>query len=543
MLTVRKTTSFVSYAGTVVEVLYSAGLIIFAGLIAYNHFRIISAPTPIEAYEGTTLYITGLIAHGHNPYAFAFQPEATDVYPPLYNMVIAPLTLVFGDTLQLHRLVCGICIVLSSGLLAVAARRSGARWIDCASAAVIAYGALIYYSTAIAGISALGELLFLASVLVPWLWDWSGRSLVVSVVCGILAFYTKQYFLLSLGIVSVYLFLATSKTWALIYASAAAGALAASLVVVHLTSPYFLADTVFAMRTVAAVFSLFSHATQQLLVFCEVYAGLILIAAAWAGAMLWSAFRTGQSPWPSLRLDILSLQAPLLQAPISYPWLGFAISTAAILLSLGQNEGNYMSYLFQLMTPFLLLGVCTAPLLRGRWRALALLLYLVTLWNVYDFLPKDFNVQGWKRARTVMCASQDPLATPMLLWSVLECRKPVHNGGGSGYFLLATPPDFLEPRDPSRRPAQIWRRYMNDLTRGVCDRRFDVLALVSGTGPGDVDSTIVQRYYQETEQFPLSFGERQGGGRFLVHIWRPKPDSEIERADRARGQCSAYQPA
>jgi len=535
-----RNSAFASRAGLGVEILYAAGLAIFAGLIAYNHFRIISAPAPIELFEGTMLYITGLIAHVQNPYTFAHQPEAMDFYTPFYNIVMAPLVLVFGNTLQLHRLVNGVCIVASSGLLAVAARQMGGRWIDCASVAVIGYGALVFYSTSIASTNALGELLFLISVLLPWLRRWSGPSLIASAACGILAFYTKQYCLLSLAIVSIYLFLNVSKTRAFIYAAGAAGVFALSLVIVHLTSPYFLADTVFVVRNQTRLMNFFGHATQQLLVFSEIYAGLLLLAATWAGAALWSAFRAGRPP--SLALRIFPLQAPLLNAPVPYPWICFAISTMAILLSIGQNPGMFMSYLFQLMTPFLLLGLCTAPLLSGRWRALVLLLYLFTLWRVYDILPKDFevSVQGWQRLHKIVCASRDPLASSMLVWPLVECGKPVHHGGHTGNFVFATLPDFLEPADPSHRPARMWRDYMSRITSGVRDRKFDVLALAVPVpvvwwvkGPGDVDHAIIQRYYRDTEQIPISFSERPGGGRFLVHIWRPKSNSDVERGDGA----------
>jgi len=525
--------SFASRAGLGVEILYTIALVIFAALIAINHFRIVSAPSPIDLFEGTMLYITGLIGHGENPYTFAHQPAAMDVYTPFFNIVMAPLARAFGNTLQLHRFVSGICIILSSGLLGFAARQMGARVIDCASVAVIAYGALVFYSTPTANTNALGELLFLLSVLVPWFRHWSRPSLVASAALGILGFYTKQYCLLSVAIVSLYLFLAVSKIRAIVYGLAAAGVFSASLIMVHITCPYFLDDAVFAMGHATQRIDRFGYAMRQLLVFGGIYPGLLLLAAGWAGAALRSDFGTIRPRPLLLALRLCPAGAPLLSAPVSYPWFCFAVTTAVIVLWLGQNLGMFMSYLFQLMTPFLLLGLCTAPFLRGQWRALVLPLYLFTLWRAYDFLPKDFDVsvQGWERLRTIVCESRDPLASSMLVWPLVECGKPVYHGGHTAYFAFAIPPDFLEPRDPSHRPAQMWRDYVNGLTAGVRERKFDVLALavrlpfdIFNTEPGNINHAIIERYYDDTEQIPLNFSDRPGGGRYLVHIWRPKPD-------------------
>ena len=68
-----------------------------SALLLQHHGEIITAPVPLDLYEGTAPQITGIIARGENPYSFEHQPAAAYVYPPLYNILVAPLTGVFGS--------------------------------------------------------------------------------------------------------------------------------------------------------------------------------------------------------------------------------------------------------------------------------------------------------------------------------------------------------------------------------------------------------------------------------------------------------------
>ena len=161
----------------------------------------------------------------------------------------------------MHRLVSAVFILGCCALLAAAAPRAGLSRSDSAAAALLLCGALLFYSTPVASTNALGEFLFLASVLIPWLTLFGRGGLPASIACGLLAFYTKQYFVMGIGLVAAYLFLAVSRRKALVYGACAAATLVASLIAVHLTSPYFLDNTVFAVRNLIGAL----HSTDALL--------------------------------------------------------------------------------------------------------------------------------------------------------------------------------------------------------------------------------------------------------------------------------------
>ena len=162
---------------------------IFSLALVYQHVQIVLAPVPLDLYEGTMLLITGIFAEGGNPYTFEFQPHATDVYPPLYNIITAPLTALFGNNFQLHRLVSAFFIFCALGLAGFATRvHSGSARAGVAAAAGL-YAALLFYATPVSSTNALGVALFLASVVIPCYAKYTVPSLVVAAFFALLAFY------------------------------------------------------------------------------------------------------------------------------------------------------------------------------------------------------------------------------------------------------------------------------------------------------------------------------------------------------------------
>ena len=110
-------TANVTTAGVVrqtIEWAWMLGLTTLAFALLRNHTSIITFPTPLDYYEGTVPLVTGLIARGIDPYGLAQQPVYAYVYPPLYNLIVAPLTLVFGNTFLVHRLVSAAFIAADS---------------------------------------------------------------------------------------------------------------------------------------------------------------------------------------------------------------------------------------------------------------------------------------------------------------------------------------------------------------------------------------------------------------------------------------------
>jgi hypothetical protein len=267
------------------QYLYAGFIALLAAGLLYHHWQIIVAPVPLDLYEGTMPLITGIIAEGNNPYTRAFQPQTADVYPPLYNLLVAPLSLLFGNTFQLHRSVSAVFIVASSALCGFTAIRNGASRLNGMAVTLLMYAALLFYGTPVSSTNAPGVALFLAGLLVPWFCRFGTGSLVFSLLCGLLSFYTKQYFILGMAILCLYLFLCVSMRRALLLGTAYATLLLASLVAVHYTSPYYLDNTLFAPAAAVRGLQTWEILGLQVRFFLGVYAGL-LVAMSIAGFLL-----------------------------------------------------------------------------------------------------------------------------------------------------------------------------------------------------------------------------------------------------------------
>ena len=93
--------------GTIINSLYLIAVGFFALAIAYNHLQIITHEYTLDYNETGMLVTTATIAEGGNPYSLESQPIRISLYPVLYNVLVAPLTRVFGNTLELLVLLTG----------------------------------------------------------------------------------------------------------------------------------------------------------------------------------------------------------------------------------------------------------------------------------------------------------------------------------------------------------------------------------------------------------------------------------------------------
>lgn len=514
-------------------------ILVLAALLAVYHLRIITASIPLDYYEGQMLVITGIIADGNNPYTRPFQPQAMDVYPPLYNILVAPFTQWFGNTLELHRWISGGLILLSVALCSLAAFRATGSRLYSAAAGVMIYAALLFYSTPVASTNALGILLYLSILLVPWLLNFSRGSLVAALVFGVLVFYTKQYFIAAMAMLCLYLFLYRCKVTAVALGACYALVLLGSLTIVHLTSPYYLDNTLFAAGI--SIYMLLSADTliRQIEHYALTYWPLLLIVVVAAVQVVFTPALQSlpRRLRPYLSLAPLHWRGPLLQKAPDYFAFCLLWATIVTFSTMGRNPGNFMTYLLQLMSPFLVLWSCSLMSgLRGRAR-LALPLVLPAFYQIHGILDKDFSTteENWARVEQIIAGSEDIYASQMLLNLVIKHDKRVYQDGHTHYFPIALhKPAIFVKENPEEQVAAVWDDYMTEIFSKVQNKEFDVILVNPWDFKGmfgrnrppfeDVDGrAFLRRYYQVEERFPLSMTERHGGGTYEMRVWRPRP--------------------
>ncbi|MGI9295248.1 MAG: ArnT family glycosyltransferase [Pseudomonadales bacterium] len=519
--------------------LYALAIVAFFIALLHHHGQILFATIPLDYYEGTMPFITGIIADGHNPYTKPFQPVAMDAYPPLYNILVAPLTRVFDNNLLLHRAVSAAFIVIACLLCLVATYRHSQSWLNSVAAGVTFYAALLFYSTPVASTNAVGVTFFMAIIVIPWLREFSNRSLVFALLCGVLAFYSKQYFIVAMAMLCLYMFLYISMYRALLLGVVFAACLLASVAVVHKTSPYFLDNTLFSTAISTARLQTSEMVTMQLLFFAKTYWVLLLLPL--VVTLRWITDNGLTSFFQRVRdafaTNCSQLRGPLMATRANYFWFCLFWATVAIIVSLGRNPGNFMTYLFQLMSPFLLIAsFAVVSRLQGRLKLL-LPLVLVVFYQTYAILPKDFSTTeaNWAKVNGLINSHDNILASQIFLMTLLENNKKVYQDGHTFYFPLAKdkPRLFIKDR-PEDRVEAIWAQYITDIYRKIEAKQFDLILVspwdfngIFGTNPppyADVDgASYLKRFYQLDDKFPISMTNRYGGGTWGIQAWRPKP--------------------
>ncbi|MDG2410290.1 MAG: hypothetical protein P8M21_00485 [Halioglobus sp.] len=482
------------------------------------------------------LEITSTIADGANPFSLESQPVHISLYPVLYNIVVAPISNTLGNTLWLHRLISGIFIIATCAFCYALCRKASAKRTDSLAAAIILYAGLLYYSTPIASPNSLGLFLFLSATCIPWFFRFSSRSLAVSLALGTLAFYTKQYFLMSLGYVALFLFLADSKKRGIYFGLLSLLTLLASMTIVHYTSPYYLDNTLFAVASSSKYVLSNDVAIRQFSAYFTIYYPIfaILVLAAclkYKAASTIRAHRDSGSPSNKL-ICWLDWNKPLFSRNVGFIWLCCLCSIGINAFVLARNPGNHLTYLFQLISPFLLIGTFgfVSGITKRRWLISALA--CLTMYNSYSILPNDFSVneKNWGKVRSEIAAADNIYASTLVLPEVMDKEGPIYHNGHTPYFLWAKhKPAFLVKSAPEETIPRIWQRHRERINTELENQSIDLVLLDNWMQlpPSDEDTDIdlqktLQTYYERTDSLGLRLMDRRGGGRFNLEIYKPK---------------------
>lgn len=515
--------------------LFFACVVSFLLALAYNHISLISHAYPLDYNENGMLVTTATIAGGQNPYSLESQPALVSLYPVFYNILVAPLSRFFGNTLELHRAVAGLFILAGCALCFYLCRKNSVARADSFLAAILWYAGLLFYSTPVASTNSLGLFLFLSSITIPWVNGFSNRSLAVALVLGILAFYTKQYYVASIGYIALYMFLAVSKKRAILFGLAALLTFIVTLGLVSYTSPYYLEATFFAVRSSAKIAASDAFVVTQLKEFSQIYFPILIILPLALVLQLHSrrAVSTEHGRRDrSKKFAIFSdFDQALLLRKVDYIWLCCACSVLIIALYLGKNRGNSLTYLFQLISPFLIIGTFSLMSNLPKWRWPFRALAILTLYNSYAILPTDFSVKedNWRKVRHEISQADDIYGSTLVLREILDKGSNVYISGGTRYFLFgADKPSFLVKNDPEHRISEIWERYVQSIHDKIRNQEFDLLLidnwmpLPKSTKDSAIDTrTLLEEHYTLTAKVSTPLAKRLGGGAFNMQVWKP----------------------
>lgn len=512
-LTVQLTKIF--YKNLIFIVLF----ISFASL-AFWHFQVIANPFLNEYREGSILLSTDLLLKGGNPYNLVNQPEYTNVYGIFYHLIVFPFAKVFGPTLEVHRAITAFFILASSLLLFLAMRWLKVSLVLALSLTIIFYAHLLFYVTPLARPDSLGTFLFLCSILIPWRYQYSSLSLILSILFGILAFLTKPYFILALPYLNLYLFIFKSKIKGMKYGGIVLIFLLFTILFVNKLFECYFNNTFFIHSNVAG--HDLSYAIKQLATYAEYNWAVILIIA-------WFCLRClGKTKaLAKTRLNLLNFDEPLVNLNVDLIPFCLALSLVIFYFKLGQHPGNWLIYLHQLVSPFLLIVVSNT--LKSFWRSNLIFLLLIVLniltLSTFGFLPNPkYGLQEWYNITTLVSEQQYIFNSPALTSVLLEQGKKVYDSGQSEFFVMgADRKGWLKIFPEDKKFKDRNNQFLADINKSVSSKRYNLIILTTGSSPF-ISEQFLQQYYQFQESIPAPM--MLAREHYQLDIWQPlNPDA------------------
>jgi hypothetical protein len=474
-----------------------AGLIFFIPWLLVYAGNVIVTQGPVGYREGADILLTDYLLHGKNPFFLQNQPLMNTNKGAFYNLVMLPFVAVFGNTLAIHRTLSIFFIVLSCALIVWSLIRFKTSLPYAIAGGTIVFAGLLFYTGPISRADGLGTFLYLAAGVIPFIRKFDRTSLTISALAGILAFFTKPYFILSVGVVALYLFLFKSKKKGFVFGAITMLFLLVICMAVRKFFPLYFLNTILNNASNGAEHVDFL--INQLIRFSEIFAPVILIF---------------------LLTNPIRLNQPFAQIPYDYFGFFFLCATAAILV-LGQNSGNYMVYLFQLMTPPLVILAFKNLDCMHKWSAITVPLIILNLVLLcFGMLYPNTPPSGdqWKEVNQLLSISKKVLNSPVLVPEMVRLGMQPIDSGSSEYYYRTEPYSgnlFAPFYSITKMRGDD---YLYEIETTIKEKGFDRIIITSGySSLAKLD--LIRQYYVHIKDFHISMP--QSNENWDLEYWEP----------------------
>jgi hypothetical protein len=470
------------------------------------------------------MYSTDLLLLGKNPYALDLQPVAIDPYGLLYNVAVLPLSWMFGSTPVVHRAVSCACIVLSGVCLFWGMKKAGI------SLPLAFLGTAVFYAHSATSMEitarpdSIGQLFFLASVIVPMVYGFRIRPLAISGGLALLAFSAKTYFFLGAPFLALYMFLFDSKLKGFCYGAGVGIGLAALILVMDRLCETYVINTLLLM--LGSVVNSGTHLRISLMRYATTYLGF-LVSFFWAYGFVVGAQSGAGHQLRMPAVNVRDIHRPLVEANAGLPAFMAICGLAIIVAKMGWNTGQAQLYYHQLVTPFLMWWIAATldrVTLKRWWLILGppIALNLVLLWNFFLFVEYETPLYvdrsaEWKSLERVIETHNDVLLPSALAYLAAKHHKPLYDTGWHEYFPNIEKYSSLKLTLPYLDQCNGFRaRIIDKVLKG----KFDLV--LQATGASElVPPAVLKRKYHIIRHMPVPlpfFNER---GTASVAVWEP----------------------
>jgi len=494
--------SFTQKIKAAVQVFFAVSLVLFFVKLAYYHYQVVVCPYQLEYREGGILLTTDFMLKGGNPYDLAHQPQYANVYGIFYHWIVYPFVRVFGPTLLVHRAVTAFFIFASCLMIFGVMRREKISRMFVFSAVLLFYFSMIApnTSTPLAGPHSLGVFLFLGSIFWPFLAQYSLKSLMGSIVLADMAFFTKSYFVLGVPYLASYIFLFVSKRKGVAYAGLFFILLLVSIVTVNFFYPTHFNSTI--LSHIERAGYVLNHVHRQFSSFIEFYSGILLgflTVAFLHGVKDWERIKKGLNPshWKLPKVHVLEFPKPLVDLNLHLMVFCFLCSMLLIYFKLGGHGGSWLAYLYQLITPFLVvvifLGAKKGKVLNLIWIPFIVMNLYTLTFNAFPVI--EMRSKEWEDVRRILASHQNIFNTPAIVSLLLEQKKEVFDSGHTEDFLSGTTrnPLLKKIAIPNRQIVTTYFQYLKNISDAIKVRKYDLIVLTKDWSPM-VFKELVENY-------------------------------------------------
>ncbi|MGA9381847.1 MAG: hypothetical protein WBV73_24065 [Phormidium sp.] len=493
-------------------------------LIIFN-IQFIFYPFQLEYREAAPLTNTILLLKGGNPYDIANQPESTNVYGILYPLFVYPFAKLWGASIAVHRAISTIFLFAATGLIFWVMRSLKVSLILSIVAVGIFYWHQILATAFMVKPDSIGLFLFLASLVIAWKYNYSWRSLLASIILGLLGFIAKPYFVLSIPYLCLYLFLFNSKKKGIIYGFLSLLATVFTFGVLDYFFETYFNNNIFVYLNVRLAGGGLEYAFYQINTYLFQNLSLVVIFVLFGYIFLKGLIlkfpSLGVSNAIAQSFNLSTFNEPLINANVNLFAFCLLASLALFYLKLGQYTGTWLNYIYHLISPFVVI-VAFKLANKLNKNAVILLLAIIAI-NIFFIQPevllntqKDY--QQWQNLRSLISRHENVFNSPAIASILVEQNKKVYDSGHSEYFGLGQKREIFNIELPSNNMIQQrFEDYQQEIANSVLNQKFDLVVLTKRYSEF-VSETLVKKCYNYQGEVTVKMLTQI----WKLDVWRPK---------------------
>lgn len=472
--------------------------------IFYLHFQTIFFPYPNEFREGHMMGTTDLLLKGINPFGFDSFPNYYNSYGIFYSLVVYPFALIFGNSLEIHRLVNELFIFATFFIIYLYHKKTiNKNLLISLVLFLLYYSLLLFRGTCGVRPDSLGMFLFISSIIIPIKNKLSNKSLVIGGVFAILAFYTKSYFLI--GWIAIAFVVLINKNYKqFIFSNLIFGT--AFLIIAYIVSkilPLYFYETLFAYNGSTDI-SL-KYSLTQMVFFIATLSPLLIV----------------------FTLTILEKEnrKDVLSNLIKNNFIKVCVVVFILLIfPLGINNGAFVIYHYQLLLPILILLLIPLydKIHYNKFNKVLVFVTIAILSTQTIYFSRNFDIKKneWNKVENYLKSKENVLNSIVIAPLLIIDNKTIYNSGVTGFIRIFKSKRLTEKL--FNLDSKIEKKiisYFQDIDNKLNNNIFDAIVISKkDESLYDIDK-IKQNYYLKFSiklPIPLSMGSEE------IFIYEPK---------------------